>query len=50
MVLVGKPEGKRPLERPWRRWKDKIKLDLQWDVGVWNGSSWLRITTDGGHV
>jgi len=26
-VLVGKPEGKRPLGRPWRRWKDNIKMD-----------------------
>jgi hypothetical protein len=33
-VLVGKPEGKRPLGRPRRRWKDDIKMDLQvvgWD-------------------
>jgi hypothetical protein len=29
MVLVGKPEGKRPLERPRRRWQDNIKMDLQ---------------------
>jgi hypothetical protein len=28
-VLVGKPEGKRPLERPRRRWKDVIKMDLR---------------------
>ena len=28
-VLVGKPEGKRPLGRPWRRWVDNIKMDLQ---------------------
>ena len=28
-VLVGKPEGKRPLGRPGRRWEDKIKMDLQ---------------------
>jgi len=28
-VLVGKPEGKRPLGRPWRRWEDNIKIDLQ---------------------
>jgi len=27
-VLVGKPEGKRPLRRPRRRWEDNIKLDL----------------------
>ena len=31
-VLVGKSEGKRPLERPRRRWEDNIKLDLQ-EVG-----------------
>jgi hypothetical protein len=31
-VLVGKPEGKRPLGRPRRRWKDNIKIDLQ---GIW---------------
>ena len=31
-VLVGKPEGKRPLERPRGRWEDNIKMDLQ-DVG-----------------
>jgi hypothetical protein len=33
-ILVGKPEGKRPLERPRRRWVDNIKLDLRerrWD-------------------
>ena len=28
-VLVGKPEGKRPLGRPRRRWEDNIKIDLQ---------------------
>ena len=40
-VLVGKPEGKRPLGRPRRRWEDNIKMDLfrKWDVGVWTGSS-----------
>jgi len=31
-VLVGKPEGKRPLVRPRRRWEDNIKVDL-WEVG-----------------
>jgi hypothetical protein len=44
-VLVGKPEGKRPLGRPRRRWEDNIKMDLQ-EVG-W---SWLRIGTGGGHL
>jgi hypothetical protein len=38
--LVGKPEGKRPLGRPRRRWEDNIKIDLL-EVGY--GSSWLRI-------
>jgi hypothetical protein len=35
-VLVGEPEGKRPLGRPRRRWEDNIKMDLQkWDVRLW---------------
>ena len=33
-VLVGKPEGKRPLGRPRRRWEDNIKMDLQEVGGV----------------
>jgi len=50
-VLVGKPEGKRPLGRHRFRWKDNIKMDLQkWYVGMWTGSSWLRIGTGGGHL
>jgi len=49
-VLVGKPEGKRPLGRPRRRWEDNINLDLR-EVGrVETGWSWLRIGTDGGHL
>jgi hypothetical protein len=69
-VLVGKPEGNRPLEIPRHIWKDnyfntctvhsnslyKIKngriilrwIFRKWDVGVWTGSSWLRIGTSGG--
>ena len=35
-VLVGKPEGKRPLGRPRRRWEDNIKMDLQ-EVGGGGG-------------
>jgi hypothetical protein len=48
-VLVGKPEGKRPLGRPRCRWEDNIKMDLQ-KVGraVGTGWSWLRIGRDGG--
>jgi len=50
-VLVGKPEGKRPLGRPRRRWENNIKMDLQKvGCGVWTGSSWLRIGTGGGHL
>ena len=50
-VLVGKPEGKRPVGRSRHRWEDNIKMDLKkWDVGVWTGSSWLRIGTGGRHL
>jgi hypothetical protein len=43
-VLIGKPEGKRPLERPKCRWEDEIRIDLK-ETGwrVWSGYSWLRI-------
>ena len=34
-VLVGKPEGKRPLGRPRRIWEDNIKMDLQDVGGLW---------------
>jgi hypothetical protein len=40
-VLVGKPEGKRPLERPGRRWDDNIKMDLQ-EVGLGGGGGGLH--------
>ena len=50
-VLVGKPEGKRPLGRRRRRWDDNIKMDLQEVDGVERtGWSWLRIGTVGGHL
>jgi hypothetical protein len=53
-VLMGKPEGKRPLGRPRLRWEDNIKIDLQ-EMGcggmeLWTGSSWLRIGTGAGHL
>jgi len=39
-VLVGKPEGKRQLVRPRRRWEYNIKMDLhEVDCGVWTGST-----------
>ena len=48
-VLVGKPEGKRPLGKPRRRWEDNIKMDLQEVERVETGWSWLRIGTGGRH-
>ena len=43
-VLVGKPEGKRPLERPRRRWEDNIKMDFQ-EVGGGRGD-WMELAED----
>ena len=43
-VLVGKPEGKRPLERPRRRWEDNIKMDLE-EVGSGCGD-WMELAKD----
>ena len=43
-VLVEKPEGKRPLGRPRRRWEDNIKLDLQ-EVGC-GGVDWIELAQD----
>ena len=43
-VLVGKPEGKRPLGRPRRRWEDNIKMDLQ-EVGGCCGD-WMELAQD----
>ena len=43
-VLVGKPEGKRPLGRPRRRWEDNIKMDLQ-EVGGGCGD-WMELAQD----
>jgi hypothetical protein len=45
-VLVGKPEGKKPLVRPRRRWEDVIKMDLRdigWEEGWQSGFIWFRI-------
>ena len=40
-ILVGKPEGKRPLRRPRRRWEDNSKMDLQ---EVWCGAmDWIEL-------
>ena len=43
-VLVGKPEGRRPLGRPRRRWEDNIKMDLQ-EVGGGHGD-WMELAQD----
>jgi hypothetical protein len=45
-ILVGKPDGKRPLGRPRCRWLDNIKIDLR-ERGC-TGQIWLRIGTSGG--
>ena len=51
-VLVGKPDGKRPLGRPRRRWEDNIKIWIfrKWDGFVGTGRSWLRIGTVGARL
>jgi hypothetical protein len=41
-VLVGKPEGKGPLERPGRRWEDGIKMDLS-ETGWGGGVEWIHL-------
>jgi hypothetical protein len=40
-VLIGRPEGKRPLERPRHRWEDNIKMDLR-EIGI-DGANWIRL-------
>jgi hypothetical protein len=44
MLLVGKPEGNRPLGRPRRRWIDNIKMDLL-EIR-WGGVDWIGLTQD----
>jgi hypothetical protein len=41
-VLVGKPEGKRPLERSRRRWEDGIRMDLR-EIGWGEGVEWIQL-------
>jgi hypothetical protein len=43
-LLVGRPEGKRPLGRPRRRWEDNIKMDLR-KIGI-DKASWIQVAQD----
>jgi hypothetical protein len=43
-ILVGKPEGKRPLGRPRRRWEDGIRIDLR-EIGL-GGVDWIQLAQD----
>jgi hypothetical protein len=43
-VLVGRPKGKRPLERPRLRWEDNIKMDLR-EIGI-IGVNWIWLVQD----
>jgi hypothetical protein len=46
-ILVGDPEGKRPLGRPRRRWVDNIKIDLR-EIG-WDGGDWIDLAQNRDH-
>jgi hypothetical protein len=43
-VLIGRPEGKRPLERPRRSWEDNIKMDLR-EIGI-DWANWIQLAQD----
>jgi hypothetical protein len=43
-IMVGKPEGKRPLGRPRHRWVDNIKMDL--GERGWDGRDWIKLAQD----
>jgi hypothetical protein len=43
-VLIGRPEGKKSLGRPRRRWKDNIKMDLR-EIGI-DGANWIQLAQD----
>jgi hypothetical protein len=45
-VLLGKPEGRRPLERPRCRWEDGIRMDLM-EIG-WGNIDWIQLAQDRG--
>jgi hypothetical protein len=41
----GKPEGKKPLGRPRRRWEDGVRMDLR-EIGLGGGVDWIRLSQD----
>jgi hypothetical protein len=43
-VLVGRPEGKRPLARPRRSWEDNVKMELR-EIGI-DGANWIQLAQD----
>jgi hypothetical protein len=43
-VLVGRPEGKRPMGRPRRKWEDNMKMDLR-EMGI-EGRNWIQLAQD----
>jgi hypothetical protein len=43
-VWVGRPEGKKPLGKPGRRWEDNIKIDLR-EIGI-DGAKWIKLDQD----
>jgi len=48
---MGKPEGRRKLGRPRRRWWIILAwISRRWDVGIWTGLGWSRIETGGGRL
>jgi len=50
-ILVGKPGGKRPLGDPCADGRIILRwIFRKWDVGIWTGSSWLRIGAGGRHL
>ena len=49
-VLVGKPEGNRPLDLGVDGWIILGRICRRWDVGMWTGLGWPRIETGGGRL
>jgi hypothetical protein len=49
-ILIGKPEGKRLLQRPRHRWENNIKMDMGEIEWVWTGFMWLRIGISARHL